>query len=284
MGRPCRCPETTDAPTPPVQLQSGAVTSASRHTEQQIRFGTSPDGVRIAYATVGTGPVLVKAANWLSHLEYDWNSPVWHHWLAELARHHTLVRYDRRGCGLSDRNVEDMSLEARIQDLETVVNALDLDRFALLGLSGGGSVAIAYAVRHPEKVSHLVLHGCYARGRLKRERTPEQIEEVKTLRQVMRIGWGKPNAAFRQVYTTLFIPDGTPEQIHWFDDLQRISTSPEVAVRIAMADWSDDLTDLARQVPVPTLVLTPERRCRSIRGGSPPGRADSRRAVCSAGK
>ncbi len=240
---------------PPRNLAPQPTPSASRHTEQQIRFATSPDGVRIAYATVGAGPVLVKAANWLSHLEFDWNSPVWRHWLAELARHHTLVRYDRRGCGLSDWNVKDMSLEARTQDLETVVTALKLDRFALLGLSGGGSAAIAYAVSHPEKVSHLVLYGCYARGRLKRELTLEQIEEVKTLRQVMQIGWGKPNAAFRQVYTTLFIPDGTPEQIHWFNDLQRISTSPEVAVRIAMADWSDDLTDLARQVAVPTLVL-----------------------------
>jgi pimeloyl-ACP methyl ester carboxylesterase/tetratricopeptide (TPR) repeat protein len=240
---------------PPRNLVPQSTPSASRHTEQQIRFGTSPDGVRIAYAIIGAGPALVKAANWLSHLEFDWKSPVWRHWLAELARHHTLVRYDRRGCGLSDWNVKDMSLEARVQDLETVVTALKLDRFALLGLSGGGSVAIAYAVSHLEKVSHLVLYGSYARGRLKRELTPEQIEEVKTLRQVMQIGWGKPNAAFRQVYTTLFIPDGTPEQIHWFNDLQRISTSPEVAVRIAMADWSDDLTDLARQVAVPTLVL-----------------------------
>ena len=229
--------------------------SVSHRPEQQIRFCTAPDGVRIAYATVGAGPVLVKAPNWMSHLEFDWQSPVWRHWLTELARHHTLVRYDRRGCGLSDWNIEDMSLEARVQDLETVVTALNLDRFDLLGLSGGGSVAIAYAVRHPEKVSHLVLYGCYARGRLKRELTPDQIEEVKTLRLVMQIGWGKANAAFRQVYTTLFIPDGTPEQIHWFNDLQRISSSPEVAVRIAMADWSDDLADLARQVAVPTLVL-----------------------------
>jgi pimeloyl-ACP methyl ester carboxylesterase len=229
--------------------------ATTRPMQQQIRFCRAPDGVRIAYATVGAGPVLVKAANWLSHLEYDWNSPVWRHWLTELARHHTLVRYDRRGCGLSDWNIEDMSLEARVQDLETVVTALNLDRFDLLGLSGGGSVAIAYAVRHPEKVSHLVLYGSYARGRLKRELTPEQIEEVKTLRQVMQIGWGKPNAAFRQVYTTLFIPDGTPEQIHWFNDLQRISTAPEVAVRIAMADWSDDISDLAPRVAVPALVL-----------------------------
>ena len=229
--------------------------SSSRHTEQQIRFCTAPDGVRIAYATVGAGPVLVKTANWLSHLEYDWNSPVWRHWLTGLSERHTLVRYDRRGCGLSDWDVEDMSLEARLRDLETVLTALKLDRFTLMGLSGGGSAAIAYAVRHPEKVSHLVLYGSYARGRLKRELTPEQIEEVKTLRQIMQIGWGKENAAFRQVYTTLFIPDGTPEQTHWFNELQRISTAPEVAVRIATADWSDDLTDLARQVAVPTLVL-----------------------------
>jgi DNA-binding SARP family transcriptional activator/pimeloyl-ACP methyl ester carboxylesterase/predicted ATPase len=248
-------PESLGSNAQPAQPRSAVVSSASPHIKQQIRFSTSPDGVRIAYATVGAGPVLVKAANWLSHLEYDWNSPVWRHWLAKLSRQHTLIRYDRRGCGLSDWDVEDMSLEARVQDLETMVAALKLDRFALLGLSGGGSVATAYAVRHPEKVSHLVLYGCYARGRLKRELTPQQIEEVKTLRQVMQIGWGKSNAAFRQVYTTLFIPDGTPEQIHWFNDLERITTSPEIAVRIAMADWHDDLTDLAPQVAVPTLVL-----------------------------
>jgi pimeloyl-ACP methyl ester carboxylesterase/DNA-binding CsgD family transcriptional regulator len=223
--------------------------------EQQIRFCISPDGTRIAYATSGTGSPLVKVPNWMSHLEFDWHSPVWRHWWTELSRHYTLIRSDLRGCGLSDWNVEDMSRATRLQDLETVINALDLDRFALLALSGGGPTAIAYAVRHPEKVSHLVLYGTYARGRLKRDLTPEQIEEAQTYRQVIQVGWGKANAAFRQVYTSLFLPDGTPEQIHWFNDLQRISTSPDIAVRIMSSDWSDDVSDLACQVAVPTLVL-----------------------------
>ena len=227
--------------------------------EQRIRFCNSPDGTRIAYSTVGAGPPLVKAPNWMSHLEFDWQSPVWRHWLTELARDHTLIRYDRRGCGLSDWNVDDLSPAAEFQDLETVVNALTLDRFALLALSAGGSVAIAYAVRYPEKVSHLMLYGCFGRGRLTRDLTPRQREEAETLRQVIQVGWGTASPAFRQVYTTLFIPDGTPEQLHWFNELQRISTSPEVAVRIALADWAVDTTDLARQVAVPTLVLHAQR-------------------------
>jgi pimeloyl-ACP methyl ester carboxylesterase/DNA-binding CsgD family transcriptional regulator len=223
--------------------------------EQRIRFCISPDGTRIAYATVGTGPPLVKVPNWMSHLEFDWHSPVWRHWWTELSRHYTLVRSDLRGCGLSDWNVQDLSREARLQDLETVVNALDLGRFALLAISGGGPHAIDYVVRHPEKVSYLILYGSYARGRLKRDLTPEQIQEAQTFRQVIQIGWGKATSAFRQVYTTLFIPDGTSEQLDWFNDLQRISTSPDNAVRIMSSDWSDDVSDLACQVAVPTLVL-----------------------------
>ena len=223
--------------------------------EQRIRFCIAPDRTRIAYATAGTGPPLVKVPNWMSHLEFDWQSPVWRHWWTELSRQYTLVRSDLRGCGLSDWHVEDMSREMRLQDLETVINALDLDRFALLALSGGGPVAIAYTVRHPEKVSHLVLYGSYARGRLKRDLTPDQRDEVETFRRIIQIGWGKANPAFRQVYTTLFIPDGTPEQLTWFNDLQRISTVPDIAARIVMADWSDDVTDLASQITVPTRVL-----------------------------
>jgi predicted ATPase/pimeloyl-ACP methyl ester carboxylesterase len=223
--------------------------------EQRIHFCTSPDGVRIAYAVVGEGPVLVKVANWLSHLEYDWNSPVWRHWLTELARSHTLVRYDKRGCGLSDWDVEDFSLGAQVEDLETVVNTLGLNRFPLFGLSGGGPIAVAYAVRHPEKVSHLILYGSYVRGRLRRSQSPAQLEEAQMLLKVMELGWGKANPAFRQVYTGLFVPEGTAEQVRWFNDLQRISTSPEIAVRIFNGSFSVDIGDLAPSVTVPTLVL-----------------------------
>jgi DNA-binding SARP family transcriptional activator/pimeloyl-ACP methyl ester carboxylesterase len=222
---------------------------------QQIRYCRTADGIRLAYATVGHGPPLVKTANWLCHLEYEWQSPVWRHWLEGLARQHTLIRYDKRGCGLSDREVAEFALSAQVADLETVVDALGLTRFPLLGLSGGGPVALAYAVRHPEQVSHLILYGSYMRGRLKRSQTMEQLEEAQMLLKVMELGWGKANPAFRQVYTGLFIPEGTSEQIHWFNDLQRISTSPEVAVRMAIASFSVDVSDLAPQVTVPTLVL-----------------------------
>src|SRR5689334_7250914 len=179
---------------------------------QHIHFCVAPDGARIAYATSGKGPPLVKTAQWLTHLEHDWDSPVWRHWLAEFSSRHTLVRYDQRGCGLSDRNVGDFSHEAQLGDLEAVVDRMGLERFPLLGLSGGGPVAIRYALRHPEKVTHLILYGTYARGRMRR---PGELarEEAETLRNVMRVGWGQNNPAFRQVYTTLFMPDGTPEQV-----------------------------------------------------------------------
>lgn len=223
--------------------------------EQHIRFCTAPDGVRIAYATVGDGPPLVKAANWLSHLEFDWRSPVWRHWLEELSRDHMLVRYDERGCGLSDWNVEDFSWEAWVRDLETVVDALGLERFPLLGISQGGSVAIAYTVRHPERVSHLILYGTYARARSLRGPTAEQVEERKALLTLTRHGWGRDDPAYRQIFTLGFIPGATSEQMHWFNDLQRQSTSGENAVRFMTTFDQIDVVDLLPRVKTPTLVL-----------------------------
>jgi DNA-binding SARP family transcriptional activator/pimeloyl-ACP methyl ester carboxylesterase len=222
---------------------------------QIIRFCTARDGVRLAYAVVGEGPVLVKAANWLSHLEYDWNSPVWRHWLTGLASNRTLVRYDERGCGLSDWNVEDFSLDAWVMDLETVVDALGLERFPILGISQGASIAIAYAVRHPEKVSRLILYGGYARGRYHRDLTPKQGEELEVMLQLIKIGWGKEHPAFRQVFSTLFLPEGTSEQMHAFNELQRITTTPEIAARIVNGFQSIDVRDQAKQLLQPTLVL-----------------------------
>jgi pimeloyl-ACP methyl ester carboxylesterase/DNA-binding CsgD family transcriptional regulator len=222
--------------------------------EQRIRFCTAPDGVRLAYATHGKGPPLVKAANWLTHLEFDWDSPVWRHWLEELGRGHTLVRYDERGCGLSDLEVEDLSLEAWLSDLETVVDAAGLDRFALLGISQGGAIALAYAVRHPERVTHLVLYGAYARGRMKREPSPLAIEEAETLLSLIRVGWGSTSPAFRHVFSELFVPGGTPEQMEWFDELARTSTSPEMAERLERAWYQIEVTKLLAKVTVPTLV------------------------------
>jgi DNA-binding SARP family transcriptional activator/pimeloyl-ACP methyl ester carboxylesterase len=244
--------ETRQAPNLPV---SATLPSSHSALSQTIRFCTSPDGVRLAYAVVGEGPVLVKAANWLSHLEYDWNSPVWRHWLTGLASNRTLVRYDERGCGLSDWNVEDFSLDAWVLDLETVVDALGLERFPLLGISQGASIAITYAVRHPERVSHLILYGGYARGRSHRDLTPKQREELDVMLQLIKIGWGKEHPAFRQVFSMLFLPEGTPEQLHAFNELERITTTPEIAARIVSGFQVIDVRDQAEQVTQPTLVL-----------------------------
>lgn len=198
--------------------------------EQEIRYCAASDGVQIAYATVGNGPPLIKTANWLNHLEFNWESPVWSNLLHELARNHTLVRYDERGNGLSDWDAEDLSFEAFVTDLETVVDEIGLDRFPMLGVSQGCPVSIAYAVRHPEKVSRLVLYGGYAVGAAKRA-SAEQAEQQAALAELVRVGWGQDNPAFRQVFTSLFIPEGTPEQMRWFNDLQRITVSPENAIR-----------------------------------------------------
>jgi pimeloyl-ACP methyl ester carboxylesterase/DNA-binding CsgD family transcriptional regulator len=222
---------------------------------QRIRFCVTPDGVRIAFATSGSGPPLVKVSNWLTHLEFDWQSPVWRYWLRELGRDHTLVRYDQRGCGLSDWAVDDLSSDLWLKDLETVVDAAGLQRFPLFAMSQGGPLAVRYAARHPERVTALILLGTFAQGRLLRARTEEQREEFETVATLMRIGWGRDNPAFRQLFTSLFIPGGTPEQVRWFNDLMRVSTSPENAVRFRRVNSMLDVREVARSLHVPTLVL-----------------------------
>ncbi len=222
---------------------------------QQIRFATSPDGIRLAYAIHGTGPPLVKVANWLSHLEFDWHSPVWRHWLTELGRDNLVVRYDERGSGLSDRAVPDFTFDAWVRDLEAVVDAAGLDRFSLFGMSQGGAVAIAYAVLHPERVTHLVLYGAYSRGRLARDPSAEQRAEAELLLHLTRVGWGTSNPAFRRVFTMLFFPDATPDHAAAFDELQRVSSSADDAVRFRRVFHDIEVTALVPRVRVPTLVL-----------------------------
>ena len=223
--------------------------------QQQIRFCKTSDGVRLAYASVGTGPPLVKAANWLSHVEYDWRTPVWRPLFERLAKHRRFLRYDERGCGLSDWDVDEFSLDSWVRDLETVVDAAGLKRFPLLGISQGGPIAIAYAVRHPERVSRLVLYGSYACGWSFRDLTPAQREERRLLIDLIRVGWGRETSAFRQVFTTMFLPEGTPEQLRWFNDLQRESTSPENAARMVNAFSTLDVRDVAPTLNIPTLVM-----------------------------
>jgi pimeloyl-ACP methyl ester carboxylesterase/DNA-binding CsgD family transcriptional regulator len=221
----------------------------------QIHFCRGSDGVRIAHATTGRGPAMIEVATWLNHLEFDWQSPVWRPRLVEMAKNYTMARYDGRGCGLSDRIVEDLSFDANLRDLEAVADATGLGRFILLGSCQGSGLAIAYAARHPERVSNLVLYGAFARGRLMRNPSARDLEEAEMMLKLVELGWGRENPAFRQVYTTMFIPESTPEQFRWFTDLQRMSTSPENAVGLIRGFDAMDVTDLLPKVSCPTLVL-----------------------------
>lgn len=218
--------------------------------QQEIRFCTASDGARLAWASHGKGRPMVKAANWLTHLEHDWESPVWSYWLQGLGQSHSVVRYDERGCGLSDRDLNDPSMEEWVSDLETVVEASGVERFTLLGISQGAAIAIAYAVRHPERVERMVLYGGYVQGR--NHRGQRQLAEA--LAGVIRAGWEAPDPAFRHLFTMRFLPEGTPEQMAWYDELQRRTTSTENAARLYEA-WSDvDVSQLAPRVESETLV------------------------------
>jgi pimeloyl-ACP methyl ester carboxylesterase/DNA-binding SARP family transcriptional activator len=221
---------------------------------QDIRFCTARDGVRIAYATVGSGPPLVKTANWLNHLEFDWESPVWRHMFRAFARDFTLIRYDARGNGLSDWDAADLTLDAMVADLEAVADAAGLERFPLLAISQGCAVSVEYAVRHPERVSKLVLYGGYARGwRMRKDK--ERVAQSEAELMLTRMGWGRDNPAYRQFFTSFFIPGATQEQMDWFNELQRITTSPENAARLMDALGNIDVTSRLSAVNVPTLVV-----------------------------
>lgn len=223
--------------------------------EQDIRFCTSADGVRLAYAKLGRGPPVLKVGSWLTHLEFDVLSHVWAPWLAELSRANTLYRYDPRGCGLSDRDVRHFGLDAWVRDLEAVVEAAGLARFALLGMSQGAAIAIAYASRHPERVERLLLYGGYVRGILHRGRGSHERDELNAMTRLIELGWGRENPAFRQMFTLLFVPDGAPDEIESFNRLQQMSASPQGASRMARAFADIDVQGLAAQVCCPTLVM-----------------------------
>jgi len=222
--------------------------------EQEIRFCTTDDGVRLAYAITGSGPPLVRAAVWMTHVDYDLHSPVWRHWLTDLSAHHTLIRYDERGCGLSDHDVE-FSFDAWVADLEAVVDAAGLDRFALLGHSQGGGVSIAYAARHPERVSHLVLVNSYLRGRYLRAATETERRDAELQVEMAVVGWGRDDVAYRHFFASQFLPDGTPELWDAFAELQRRTTSAENAQGFFETYARIDVTELAQGITVPTLVL-----------------------------
>jgi DNA-binding SARP family transcriptional activator/alpha-beta hydrolase superfamily lysophospholipase len=238
--------------TPPPASAAGV--ALDEPLRQDVRFCTARDGVRIAYATVGSGPPLVKTANWLNHLEFDWESPIWRHMFRAFAKDHTFVRYDSRGNGLSDWDVDDISLEALVTDLKAVVDAAGIERFPLLAISQGCAVAVEFAVRHPERVSKLILYGGYAQGWRLREDQRDQ-EEREAAITLVRTGWGKDTPAYRQMFTSLFIPDSTPEQMHCFNELQRVSTSPANAARLLSSFGDIDVLDRLPLVRAPTLVM-----------------------------
>jgi pimeloyl-ACP methyl ester carboxylesterase len=213
--------------------------------------------VRIAFATLGEGPVLVKTANWLTHLEYDWKSPLWRHLAEDLSRDFKLVRYDQRGNGLSDWQVDDISLSAWVDDLKLVVDTLGLERFPLLGISQGCRIAVAFAAQYPERVTHLVLYGGGARGW--KHRPPGARNTRAGLQALIAEGWGRDIPAFRQVFSTLFMPGATPEQMNWFNELQLVSTSPENAARITEVASEIDVSPLLPQIAAPALVMHARR-------------------------
>lgn len=225
---------------------------------QDIRFSVTEDGVRLAWASTGEGPPLVKASNWLTHLDFEWGSPIWQHWWTELSKHHRVIRYDERGNGMSQRDVPEVSFDTWVRDLETVVDAAGLDRFSLLGISRGGPIAIAYAVKHPERVSKLVLYGAFPAG-LNHYGTPEELEARHALISLTRLGWGHHNPAFCRMFTNRFMPNSTPVHEKWFDDLQRVSTSAENAARLIEIDLNIDVRRSLRRVRAPTLVMHCDR-------------------------
>jgi pimeloyl-ACP methyl ester carboxylesterase len=237
----------------PVAPQRPAV--SERKVEQRIHFTTAPDGVRLAYATVGTGPPLVRAAHWITHLDYDWQSPVWRHWIEGFARCHTFIRFDERGCGLSDHDPPEISLDAFVRDLETVVDAVGLEQVPLVGVSQGGAVSITYAARHPERVSKLVLVGAYARGRRARAPDEQARKSAELMIELVRHGWGSDDPSFRMAIPPSFIPDAPPELWSDFAELMRRTTSAENAVRVLEALHDVDVREAAAQLRVPTIIF-----------------------------
>lgn len=244
---------------------------------QDLRFCRSADGTSIAYAVHGSGPPLVIDACWLSHLQFDWQSPVWRHYLVELGKVATVIRFDERGHGLSDRDVTEFGLEARIADLEAVVDAAGLERFALLAMAQGGPVSIEYAARHPERLTRLMFYNSYS-GALQNA-TPEDLELDNAFEALIRVGWERPTPEFRRVFTYQMIPDATEEQMRWLDELQRMSVTGQTAYLARRQRKLADATHLLPELQLPTLVLhcrgdqmNPFAEARTLAAGIPGAR------------
>lgn len=225
-----------------------------RGRDQSVRFCRSRDGTTLAHAVSGSGPPLVRVGHWLTHVEHDWRSIIWAPFLDRLGASFTVHRYDQRGSGLSDRDVEQLDLEAFVEDLEAVVEANGLDRFVLYGSSQGAPVAAAYAARHPERVDRLILHGGYVTGRALRP-DPEEREQGEAMLSLIRTGWGRPGGQFLKAFSAIYIPDGTSEQVDALAELQKLSATPEMAARIRKAVDLFDVAGLLPAISVPALVL-----------------------------
>ena len=231
------------------------VVGLMKKSTQQIRYVRTTDGVQLAWAEAGAGPVMIKAANWLTHLEYEWESPVWRHWIHFFSDNFRFVRYDERGCGMTDSNAGDLSLERWVADVEDVVAAAGVrEPFSLLGISQGAAICVAYAVKHPERVSKLVLYGGYARGPFQRG-DADRASFYQAMINLVRLEWGSDNPTFRQVFTSRFIPGGTEEQVGWYNELCRKTVTGEIAARLLESRAEIDVTALLGEVRAPTLVL-----------------------------
>ncbi len=226
---------------------------------QDIRFCSTPDGVKLAYALSGEGPPLVMSATWLTHLEHQWRSLAWRPWLDAFSLGHKLLRYDSRGCGLSDRDVGDLSFGSWVRDFECVIDAAGFRQFDLLATCQGGPIAIEYAARHPERVKHLILYGTYARGRLRWTERPDEVEKGRLLLDLTRLGWGEESHALLQVWSSQFQPGGSIEHLRSWSAQMCAATSAETAVELVRIGWSMDVSDSARKIKCPVLIAHPER-------------------------
>jgi len=225
-----------------------------------IRFATTEDNVRLAWSVSGDGPPLVKAANWLTHLEYDRKSVVWSHWQRFLEQHFSYYRYDERAIGMSQQQVKDLSSSTWAPDLECVINAAKPEKpFVLLGISQGCGPALTYAANHPENVSKLIIYGGYLQGWARRD--AEEARRREAVRELVELGWGTSNPVFRRLYTSMFMPDGTEQQLAWFDEMCAKSTTPELAARLMGEQGHADFSDLPEQITVPTLVMHCREDC-----------------------
>ena len=224
-------------------------------TQSHVRFCTTSDGVRIAYSAAGNGPTIVRAPHWCTHLEYDWQSPILSRFLKELSQSRHLLRFDQRGCGLSDRDPPNVSLEGWLQDLEAVTDAAGADQFAIFGMSQGAAVAVEYAARHPDRVTHLLLLGGYVRGKLRRVATAKEIEDAEMQLKIVEVGWDRADPSYRQAFAMQYMPYASTQQTLALAELMKVSASGKDAARIMRGFFEIDVTDAAKRVNCPTLVL-----------------------------